>query len=269
LFDNVGTTLEHTAIITPNSSTLRVYLYANDVTITYTELSVIEIIPTDITYSLEESFSQLVPLDKLIVQADLDYLDANPDALMDMHTGRETHTALSFDETNFEHFYPGNDKASGATVQDIKGTSDITITNYTADCRTTLANVNYGASDLLVKQDATGGVTAKADANTIEFNSDSGKVVKIPTRTRTANITIEITPDTVESILLVDTATGDITMNANGTVTASSGSVLIDTTTVQAGVKSIITVTGISISGESTLFAGLDGRVHQYTEETA
>jgi len=91
----------------------------------------------------------------------------------------------------------------------------------------------------------------------------------IPTRTKTADITIEITPSTIESILLVDTTVGDITMNANGTVTASSGSVAIDTTTLQVDVKSIVTVTGISIDGASTLHDALDGTIHNYREETA
>ena len=119
-----------------------------------------------------------------------------------------------------------------------------------------------------LKRDATGRITGIADASTAEYHGDGGSDT-IPTRTYTADISIEITPRVVESILLMNTTTGDITMNANGTVTASSGAVDIDTTTLQVGVKSIITVTGISISGISTLFENLDGTVHNYTENKA
>ena len=142
------------------------------------------------------------------------------------------------------------------------------IINYTASCRTALANQNYGATNHLVKQDATGRAIDLSDGGTIEHNGD-GRTIVVPTRTSTRTVTIEITPDVVELKTLVSTTTaGTITMIADGTVTASSGIVTIDTTTLQVGVKSLITVTGLAIDGVSTLFDGLDGRVYTYTEDT-
>jgi hypothetical protein len=161
------------------------------------------------------------------------------------------------------------DTAYGYNIGIFKKSDVKAIQNYTATVRDTYQNQNVGMLNHLLTLNAIGMITGKADAGTIECHDVVGEKVTIPTRTRTADITIELTPNVVESKLLIDTTTGDITMNANGTVTASSGSVAIDTTTVQVGVKSIITVTGISISGESTLFSGFNGTIHQFTEETS
>jgi len=143
--------------------------------------------------------------------------------------------------------------------------NDIEIENFVVANRTTYENEDFGATDRIVKKDSTTGRTTDgADDGDAEYHGSGGDT--IPTRTRTADITIELTPRVVESILLVDTATGDITMNADGSVTASSGSVAIDTTTLQVDTKSIVTITGISIDGESTIFNDFDGVVHNYEE---
>ena len=52
------------------------------------------------------------------------------------------------------------------------------IANFTTSSRTTLENTNYGASNLLYKQDATGRWLSMADANLIEFTGD-GRYVDV------------------------------------------------------------------------------------------
>ena len=138
------------------------------------------------------------------------------------------------------------------------------ILNYATLPAPDIRALNTGLQTTPLKLDSLGMVDGVSDG--MEWHSEENAVT--PTRTKTADITIEITPNIVESILLVDTTIGDITMNANGTVTTSSGNVDIDTTTLQADVKSIVTITGISISGVSTLFSDLDGTIHNYNEET-
>jgi len=111
------------------------------------------------------------------------------------------------------------------------------IENFVAANRETYRDENYGPTDRIVEKDPITGRTLDG-AGDAEYHGSGGDT--IPTRTRTADITIELTPRVVESILLVDTATGDI--------------------------KSIVTVTGISIDGESTIFNDFDGVVHNYEE---
>ena len=49
----------------------------------------------------------------------------------------------------------------------------VPITNYASTSRTAYKNTNYGASNFLYTQDATGGLTGMADSNLIGFNGDS------------------------------------------------------------------------------------------------
>ncbi len=222
------------------------------------------------TYTQEDSHSNTVTIAKAMtseeIVSDTTYLDANPESIARLVDG-ETVAGLSFDLTDIEAFYPANEGlVAGATVYDVTDqtwATFTTITNYASTCRTNLDLTNYGASNRRYYRDATGRFTGISLYG--EYHGD-GSYDTIPTRTRTADITIEVTPRVVESILFIDTATGDITMNVGGSVTTSSGSVDIDTTTLQVGVKSIITVTGISISGESTIFSNFDGTLHNYKE---
>jgi len=157
----------------------------------------------------------------------------------------------------------GNIKFKWATVDKIENISEIL--NYETLPAPDIRALSTGLQTTPFKLDSIGMIDGVGDGTEMH----GAEKAVIPTRTKTADITIEITPSTIESILLVDTTVGDITMNANGTVTASSGSVAIDTTTLQVDVKSIVTVTGISIDGASTLHDALDGTVHNYREETA
>jgi len=178
---------------------------------------------------------------------------------------REIFTAVSGDET---FVIRARDAGSSDLTIDNVSIKEIDVSeiqNYTTLPAPDIRALNTRLQTTPFKLDSIGMIDGVGDG--IEMHGAEKAVT--PTRTKTADITIEITPNTVESILLVDTTIGDITMNANGTVTASSGSVDIDTTTLQAGVKSILTVTGISIDGVSTLFSDLDGTIHNYNEDTA
>jgi len=178
---------------------------------------------------------------------------------------REIFTAVSGDET---FVIRARDAGSSDLTIDNVSIKEIDVSeiqNYTTLPDPDIRALNTRLQTTPFKLDSIGMIDGVGDG--IEMHGAEKAVT--PTRTKTADITIEITPNTVESILLVDTTIGDITMNANGTVTASSGSVDIDTTTLQAGVKSILTVTGISIDGVSTLFSDLDGTIHNYNEDTA
>lgn len=87
-------------------------------------------------------------------------------------------------------------------------------------------------------------------------------------RTYTATVTIDLTPTTVSALDLLYTTggSGTISVDGSGNVTASSGTVAVDTTTLQPGVRSVITVTGISLDESSTLFDGFDGQIYNYQE---
>lgn len=129
------------------------------------------------------------------------------------------------------------------------------IENYTTDCRTNLLNVNYGPSNLRYTQDATGRLTGASSG--IEAVSD-GRSVVIPTRTHTANAEVTVTPKSLPITIYSSSIAGTISADASGNVTASSGSVSVDTTTLSVGVESVVTVTGISINGTTSLFPSSD-----------
>ena len=83
---------------------------------------------------------------------------------------------------DIEAFYPGNEgnNGAGANVYDVTDGTWATfsvITNYSdPTTRENLENTNYGASNLLYKQDATGRWLSMADAGTIVGASDGRNI---------------------------------------------------------------------------------------------
>ena len=129
--------------------------------------------------AIQEPVSQIVVLDVLATQDDLDYLNSgeNVDALMDLWTERKTHS-LSFNKSNFRAYYPCNDTQGGNLLWDTVSDSTIEIQNYVEECRTTYANINYGATDIHYTKDTNGHLNGKVPKNNhqISFTGDSNYV---------------------------------------------------------------------------------------------
>ena len=112
-----------------------------------------------------------------LTELDLSLLNLNPESIARLVDGG-TVAGLSFDLADIEAFYPGNEGAveTLGRVYDVTDQTFLTystIVNFLASCRTNLDLTNYGALNLLYKQDATGRFTGMADANLIEFTGDS------------------------------------------------------------------------------------------------
>ena len=127
-------------------------------------ISAKERLPLSTKYTIEEPCGQIVPLDYLITQEHLDYINANPEVFADLYTERKIHSALPFDKSNIERYYPSNEGTSNDLWDAITDTT-IPIVNATAQCRTELAQVNYGCQDLFYKQDITGRFTGEFTAD--------------------------------------------------------------------------------------------------------
>ncbi len=115
---------------------------------------------TIVSHIQSESFSQFLVLNTPLTQVQLDYVTANPDAIMDIWTGRKPHIDLGLAKADFLAYYPANDYESGAVVQDtVAPPLSAQIQNYDASCRDTYKNINFGASDFFVEKDASGLIT--------------------------------------------------------------------------------------------------------------
>lgn len=126
-------------------------------------------------------------------------------------------------------------------------------------------NVDYspaGQQTWRYEHDETGLVTGLCDGFLLPNGRGEGV---IPARTGARKITIDIEP-AVLPLTILDTAVGTITANADGTITASSGVVAIDTATVAVGQRSIVSVAGISIDGESLLLPDGSGKIYSFQE---
>ena len=165
---------------THNSTSENIYFRARVGTVlqvTVDTISLKEILPISTTYTQTNSHSNLFTTTVVPHVNDLTYLDAQPESVARLVDG-ETVSGLTFDLADIEAFYPANegDNGAGANVYDVTDQAFLTfatITNYASTCRTNLDLTNYGASNLLYKQDASGRWLSMADANLIEFTGDT------------------------------------------------------------------------------------------------
>jgi len=142
-----------------NTNALFQFRSAGDTKLSTDNVYVKEILPNSSTYNITTPFSQLLKLDFVITQTQLDYLNSNVDALQDIWTGRNLHPTLGIVKADFKGYWTGADYASGADVYDLVSGTSITIQNYTASCRDTYHNVDFGATDLPYEKDGSGRLT--------------------------------------------------------------------------------------------------------------
>lgn len=121
------------------------------------------------------SYSDMTFVDRELTSGELTYLSENPDNLRKIALG-ETDAGISLLKADLEKMYPLDDDNEGTAtiVYDIIdqtwATSETIITPH-ANRWTNGDFLTKGPQDLAFKQDATGRITAVADANTIEITA--------------------------------------------------------------------------------------------------
>jgi len=135
------------------------------------EWKVIETIPTSTTYTFTDSFADITKLSKVPMASDLVYLNANPDDVRRLQLG-VTIDELSFDATDIQDMFPGNDYENGDAVQSLDGTVSLTIVNYVTANRDTYKNTQYGPTDFrFVKDATTGRITGLTTSDSIRLDN--------------------------------------------------------------------------------------------------
>lgn len=243
---------------TPNSNE---FVYQSDI-----ESGIIETQSTGTTFvGSQGTFDFMVVLNstKQLSANDILLLENNPYLIVECATGKTGH-GLSIVQADIKYWYVPN-LVGGATIKDGNGLSDIVIPSY-------LQATNYDASKFNTKGIQTVPLTIDISGKVTDIlysRMNFSALCKVLTETRTldADITIEITPGELPFQFMSTTVSGAITMNADGTVNSSNGSVVIDTGTLSVGVKSLIKITNISIDGETTINSGLGKFIlHDYIE---
>ena len=138
------------------------------------------------TYKQETSFNNWFATNVVVTAEDRTYIKAHPEALVNMWFGADYTGVLSFDKTDMQGIYIGNEGELGVVerVYDITDQTWATyaeVINFTEACRNdpTVLNTDYGVSNFLLKQDASGRVIGMADAGTI-VGANDGRYLKLP-----------------------------------------------------------------------------------------
>lgn len=121
------------------------------------------------------SFADATPLKKLATTEDITYLDNKPDTLHEL-VFNQLHPLLTFTRDDMEHCYAGNEGDLGIddNIYDIMDqTWNTYITCVNGSTRANLKNVNYGPTNLRVKRDTAGRITAMQDVYKFSFNGDN------------------------------------------------------------------------------------------------
>ena len=144
--------------------------------ITIGSVSLKQVLPLSTTYSLTESWQNLLVTSVAVTDADRTYMENYPEALVNMVLTSVDNGSLSFGVADIEHYYLN--MASDNVIYDLVGTSDLAVTNGTDECRThaSVLNTQIGTSNLALIRDASGRPTAPVDANTLAFNASGENV---------------------------------------------------------------------------------------------
>ena len=132
----------------------------------------VEAISKNALLTIRGLFNNIVRLDdKLVTDADITYLNANPNAIIEMWLGK-AHPILSFTKADITKYYVATE-GKGDTIAELKdaGTEPI-IGKW-------VAGIDGGMQNFKLKQDANGIPTALAATHTIEGAAD-GRYVKLP-----------------------------------------------------------------------------------------
>jgi len=156
----------------------------------------------DIVYTMEDSFQSLAPLAVIPTEADLEYLTANPDALIQIAKGDTSHTDLSFDVDDMQACYHRGDTA----LYNIMDETTLSVVNETAAVWETYENVDYGATNAVFEQDSNGMVTGLQTAGTFAYRDD-GRSIDIQMTTPYNYVVDTKDIDKIEGSLISSTIT--------------------------------------------------------------
>jgi len=135
--------------------------------ITYTKPAtgaIVTATPSGVTHIMTDSFQNFIATDVEVIQSDIDYMEANPNAFTEMMINSVEDVGLSFTIANVIHWYPANEGLVAlANVRDYVGATTAVITDYTDTCRTTYQNGIYGCNDMRVIKDSSGRMTSTID----------------------------------------------------------------------------------------------------------
>ena len=158
-------------------------------------------LPIGTTYSVTDSHQFALNHTAPLEDIDISALEADPNLAFRMFLDGEV-LPSGFSNTDVGWFSGGNEGlASAEKVYDLSDQAFLTyvsIVDYDAATRTTLANQSNGASNLKLTRNVSGGTTGIAAANTTQWEADGRTAVTNWTITAPFTITEEIDGDTYD-----------------------------------------------------------------------